>query len=307
MDAEAGCAEIMQLLTAARGAINSLMAEVVEDHIRMHMVDPKRTPTASETEAAEELVGVLHSYIKIASYSRVGGFAIMARCIPPAMKSENSCPASVASRVRSKPSRALDGDGDATEHLIAGTRGALAGLMAEVVEDHVRTTSRRCRQISEGVGYRGGGATSRSYPDISEMSDMMAKNGGVRPSAFHKHVFLSEDHAKSERKTWAVIWLCGVMMFAEIAGGLLFGSIALIADGLHMSTHAGALLLAALAYSYARKHADDPNYTFGTGKARRSGRIHRAIILAMIALLIGYESVSRIFTPVAIHFAESNT
>jgi DNA-binding FrmR family transcriptional regulator len=62
--AEAGCAETMQLLTAARGAINSLMAEVVEDHIRMHMVDPDRKPTAREAEAADELVGVLHSYIK---------------------------------------------------------------------------------------------------------------------------------------------------------------------------------------------------------------------------------------------------
>lgn len=64
LTADAGCTEVMQLLTAARGAINALMAEVVEDHIRMHMVDPDRTPTAREAEAAEELVGVLHSYIK---------------------------------------------------------------------------------------------------------------------------------------------------------------------------------------------------------------------------------------------------
>jgi Co/Zn/Cd efflux system component len=61
----------------------------------------------------------------------------------------------------------------------------------------------------------------------------------------HSHVFLGEGHEKSERKTWAVIWLCGAMMIAEIGGGLLFGSIALVADGMHMSTHAGALLLAA--------------------------------------------------------------
>jgi DNA-binding FrmR family transcriptional regulator len=64
LDAEAGCADVIQLLTAARGAINALMAEVVEDHIRLHMVDPARTPTAGETLAAEELVSVLHSYIK---------------------------------------------------------------------------------------------------------------------------------------------------------------------------------------------------------------------------------------------------
>ena len=72
-------------------------------------------------------------------------------------------------------------------------------------------------------------------------------------AAFHSHVFLGEGHETSERRTWAVIWLCGAMMLAEIVGGLLFGSIALVADGLHMSTHAGALLLAALAYSYARR------------------------------------------------------
>ena len=124
-------------------------------------------------------------------------------------------------------------------------------------------------------------------------------------STFHGHVFLGEGHEKSERKTWAVIWLCGAMMIAEIVGGLLFGSIALVADGLHMSTHAGALLLAALAYTYARKHADDPNFTFGTGKLGDLAGFTSAIILAMIALLIGYESVSRIFAPVAIHFREA--
>ena len=123
--------------------------------------------------------------------------------------------------------------------------------------------------------------------------------------AFHHHVFLGEGHERSERRTWAVIWLCGVMMAAEIVGGLLFGSIALVADGLHMSTHAGALLLAALAYSYARKHANDRNFTFGTGKLGDLAGFASAIILSMIALLIGYESVSRIFDPVPIHFAEA--
>jgi len=132
----------------------------------------------------------------------------------------------------------------------------------------------------------------------------MINSSGVW-SAFHSHVFLGEEHEKSERKTWAVIWLCGAMMVAEIVGGLLFGSIALVADGLHMSTHAGALLLAALAYTYARKHAQDQNFTFGTGKLGDLAGFTSAIILAMIALLIGYESVSRIFAPVAIHFAEA--
>ena len=124
-------------------------------------------------------------------------------------------------------------------------------------------------------------------------------------AAFHSHVFLGEGHERSERKTWAVIWLCGAMMIAEIVGGLLFGSIALVADGLHMSTHAGALLLAALAYTYARKHANDPNFTFGTGKFGDLAGFTSAIILAMIALLIAYEAVSRVFAPVPIHFAEA--
>jgi cation diffusion facilitator family transporter len=121
----------------------------------------------------------------------------------------------------------------------------------------------------------------------------------------HSHVFLAPDHERSERKTWAVIWLCGLMMAAEIVGGLLFGSIALVADGLHMSTHAGALLLAALAYSYSRRHAQDPRFTFGTGKLGDLAGFTSAIVLAMIAVLIGYESVARILHPVSIHFAEA--
>ena len=133
----------------------------------------------------------------------------------------------------------------------------------------------------------------------------MIENNGGAAATFHNHVFLGEEHEKSERKTWAVIWLCGAMMVAEIVGGLLFGSIALVADGMHMSTHAGALLLAALAYTYARNHADDPKFTFGTGKLGDLAGFTSAIILAMIALLIGYESVSRIFAPVPIHFAQA--
>ena len=126
----------------------------------------------------------------------------------------------------------------------------------------------------------------------------------VEPS-FHEHVFLGADHAQSERKTWTVIWLCGAMMCIEIVGGLLFGSIALVADGLHMSTHAGALLLAALAYTYARRHAANANFTFGTGKFGDLAGFSSAIVLAMIAVLIGYESVTRILTPIQIHFAEA--
>ena len=124
-------------------------------------------------------------------------------------------------------------------------------------------------------------------------------------AAFHSHVFLAEGHEASERRTWAVIWLCAAMMAVEIVGGWLFGSIALIADGLHMSTHAGALLLAALAYSFARRYAHDPRFTFGTGKLGDLAGFASAVILAMIALLIGYEAVSRLFSPVPIQFREA--
>jgi cation diffusion facilitator family transporter len=124
-------------------------------------------------------------------------------------------------------------------------------------------------------------------------------------TASHSHVFLGQGHEQNERRIWAVIALCAVMMVAEIVGGLLFGSIALVADGLHMSTHASALLLAALAYRYARRHADDPRFSFGTGKLGDLAGFSSAIVLAMIAVLIGYEAVSRLFAPVPISFNEA--
>jgi cation diffusion facilitator family transporter len=121
----------------------------------------------------------------------------------------------------------------------------------------------------------------------------------------HEHVFLGAHHQRNERRSWAVVGLCGTMMVAEIAGGWLWGSMALIADGLHMSTHAGALVIAALAYSFARRHARDERFAFGTGKLGDLAAFASAIVLAMIALLIGYESLDRLFNPVAIAFNEA--
>src|ERR1700745_3022327 len=111
-------------------------------------------------------------------------------------------------------------------------------------------------------------------------------------NTFHSHVFLGEGHERNERRTWTVIALCTFMMVAEMIGGLLFGSIALIADGLHMSTHASALLLPALAYRFARRHADDDRFSFGTGKFGDLAGFTSAIVLAMIALLIAYECLT---------------
>ena len=121
----------------------------------------------------------------------------------------------------------------------------------------------------------------------------------------HSHVFLGDEHDANKQRTWWVIALCAAMMIGEIVGGIAFGSIALVADGLHMSTHAGALLLAALAYSFASRHATDKRFTFGTGKLGDLAGFSSAIVLAMIALLIGYEAVSRFFAPVPIAFSEA--
>jgi len=133
----------------------------------------------------------------------------------------------------------------------------------------------------------------------------MTKPGTAFQILPHSHVFLGDDHARAERRTWAVIVLCAAMMVVEIIGGALFGSLALIADGLHMSTHAGALLLAALAYTFARRYAADANFTFGTGKFGDLAGYSSAIVLAMIALLIAYEAVTRFIDPVPIAFNEA--
>ena len=125
------------------------------------------------------------------------------------------------------------------------------------------------------------------------------------PVPEHDHVFLGEGHDRNARKTWSVIVLCTVVMVVEIAGGVHFGSLALIADGMHMSTHAAAMLIAALAYGYARKHASDPRFSFGTGKVGDLAGFSSAIILAMIALLIGYEAVDRLLHPVRIDFDQA--
>jgi cation diffusion facilitator family transporter len=121
----------------------------------------------------------------------------------------------------------------------------------------------------------------------------------------HEHVFLGVDHARNERRTWIVIALTAVMMVGEIIAGAMFGSMALLADGFHMATHAGALTIAAVAYLYARRHAHDAHFTFGTGKLGELAGYSSAVILAVIALLIGFESVLRLTAPIPIQFNEA--
>lgn len=123
----------------------------------------------------------------------------------------------------------------------------------------------------------------------------------------HEHVFLGANHVRNERRIWIVIGLTAAMMSGEIAAGALFGSMALLADGFHMATHAGALAIAALAYLYARRHVRDARFTFGTGKLGELAAYSSAIILAIISLLIGFESILRLTAPVPIRFDEAIT
>jgi cation diffusion facilitator family transporter len=121
----------------------------------------------------------------------------------------------------------------------------------------------------------------------------------------HQHAFLGAGHDRHERRTWIVVVLTAAMMVAEIIGGTVFGSMALVADGWHMSTHAAALAIAAFAYRFARRHVHDPHFSFGTGKVGELAGFASAVILALVALFIAYESVVRILTPVAISFDEA--
>ncbi|MFT4163485.1 CDF family Co(II)/Ni(II) efflux transporter DmeF [Shinella sp.] len=121
----------------------------------------------------------------------------------------------------------------------------------------------------------------------------------------HEHNFLGSDHRRNERRVWLVIALTASMMVVEISGGTIYGSMALVADGWHMSTHAGAMLITALTYFYARRHADDRRFTFGTGKLGDLGGFASAIVLALIALLIGWESLMRLANPVEISFEQA--
>lgn len=121
----------------------------------------------------------------------------------------------------------------------------------------------------------------------------------------HDHVFLGADHERNERKVWLVIVLTATMMVAEIVAGSVFGSMALTADGWHMSTHAGAMLISALAYMYARRNAKSPRYSFGTGKLGDLAGFASAVVLALMALFIAWESLVRLANPVAIDFDQA--
>lgn len=121
----------------------------------------------------------------------------------------------------------------------------------------------------------------------------------------HDHVFLSENQRANERKTWAVIFLTAITMGLEIVCGMVFGSMALLADGWHMASHASALGITAFAYAMARKHKNNRNFTFGTGKIGDLAAYTSALFLLFIAATMVWESVERFIHPVSIRFTEA--
>lgn len=125
------------------------------------------------------------------------------------------------------------------------------------------------------------------------------------PSTQHLHDFLGASHDENAKRTLWVVALTAVMMVAEIAAGYWTGSMALLADGFHMATHAGALGLAALAYRYAKKHRHDPRYSFGTGKVGDLTGFASALILGIFAIGIAVESFLRLIDPVRVDFASA--
>ncbi|MDR7102866.1 CDF family Co(II)/Ni(II) efflux transporter DmeF [Croceicoccus sp. BE223] len=121
----------------------------------------------------------------------------------------------------------------------------------------------------------------------------------------HDHVFLGDAHDTHATRTRWVVLLTAVMMVVEIAAGLMTGSMALLADGIHMATHAGALGVAAFAYSFARRHAKNSRYTFGTGKVGDLAGFASALLLAVFAAGIAVQSLERLFEPGKIAYTEA--
>lgn len=121
----------------------------------------------------------------------------------------------------------------------------------------------------------------------------------------HDHVFLGAAHDENARRTLWVVALTAIMMVGEIIAGYLTGSMALLADGFHMATHAGALSVAAASYSYAKRHAFDRRFSFGTGKVGDLAGFASALVLGVVALGIGVESVLRLYQPIRVAFGEA--
>lgn len=131
------------------------------------------------------------------------------------------------------------------------------------------------------------------------------RHAAAAAERWHQHAFLGEAHHANERRTRWVVALTTVMMVGEIAAGWLTGSMALLADGFHMATHAAALAVAAGAYAFARKRAHDPSFAFGTGKVGDLAGFGSALMLAVFAIGIGVESIQRLIEPRGVAYDEA--
>ena len=118
----------------------------------------------------------------------------------------------------------------------------------------------------------------------------------------HDHTFGQDQAADGERRTIIVIAITALVMVVEIVSGFLFGSMALLADGLHMGSHAAALTITAFAYYFTRRHARDKRFNFGTGKINSLAGFASALLLVIFALVMVVESVKRLISPVEIVF-----
>ncbi|MGJ8670858.1 MAG: CDF family Co(II)/Ni(II) efflux transporter DmeF [Oceanococcus sp.] len=121
----------------------------------------------------------------------------------------------------------------------------------------------------------------------------------------HDHTFSQDRKRPGESRTLIVIGITAIMMAVELTAGVLFGSMALLADGLHMASHAVALSITAFAYVYARRNARNRQYSFGTGKVNALGGFTGAVLLAIFAVAMGFESLSRLLNPVEIVFNQA--
>jgi cation diffusion facilitator family transporter len=148
------------------------------------------------------------------------------------------------------------------------------------------------------------GSHHHDEPDSAHPVRPFVQNDGEEGHYFD-HIYLTAGHDRNARRTLLVVGLTAVTMVVEIVFGWLTGSMALLADGFHMATHAGALAVAAAAYSYARRHARNPRYTFGTGKVGDLSGFASALLLGVTALFIAVESILRFFDPVAVKFGEA--
>jgi cation diffusion facilitator family transporter len=121
----------------------------------------------------------------------------------------------------------------------------------------------------------------------------------------HDHTFAQDQRRPGESRTLIVIGITATMMALELVAGVIYGSMALLTDGLHMASHAVALTITAVAYSFARRNARNSEYSFGTGKVNALGGFTGAVLLAVFAVFMAFESILRIFNPVEIVFNQA--